>query len=218
MKVFKNILLGSIIVFALFLGTIPTRAAIYPAKYKVPAKTKQLITVRYKGNSKATLTYYARSAKGKFVRKFSTTAWVGKNGIGKTKEGDGKTPKGLYSLDQAFGILKNPGTKMKYTKVTSKHYWCDDSSSSYYNRMILINKVNHKCNGEKLISAKGSYEYVVTVGYNKKRVAGKGSAIFLHCSKNRATAGCIAVSQKMMKKILLRLNPNKNPMILIDRW
>ncbi len=218
MKVCKNILFGGILLGLLLLGSLSVKAAAYPTRYRVPTKTKQLIVVNYEGNSKARLTYYSRDSKGKFVKRFSTAAWIGKNGINKKKEGDGKSPKGLYSLDQAFGICKNPGSKMKYTKVTAKHYWCDDSSSPYYNRMIVASTVKHKCGGEQLISCKGSYDYALAVGYNKKGVPGKGSAIFLHCSKNHATAGCIAVSKDMMKKILLRLNPTKRPMILIDRW
>lgn len=37
-----------------------------------------------------------------------TSAFIGENGMGKTKEGDKKTPSGLYDLGIAFGIKENP--------------------------------------------------------------------------------------------------------------
>ena len=38
----------------------------------------------------------------------TTEAFIGKNGIGKTTEGDKKTPKGLFKLGITFGIKENP--------------------------------------------------------------------------------------------------------------
>ncbi len=133
----------------------------------------------------------------------------------KKREGDQKTPTGLYSLDQGFGILGNPGTKMPYVKVNSQHYWCGDSYSGYYNQLIRRDETGHECTGEHLIDYRGVYDYAVSIGYNKKGKANRGSAIFLHCSRNRATAGCVAISKKYMKRVLKKLDPAANPRILI---
>lgn len=215
----KTWILVFLIVFGCFYSLGQTaEAAIYPAKYKIPKETRQLILARYKKNSKGKLYFYQRKAEGTFKKKLSCTAYFGKKGIGKKKEGDKKSPKGLFTLDQSFGILKNPGTKMPYIKVNSKYYWCSDSKSKYYNTLIRSDKTKHKCKGEHLYKYKGYYDYAVSIGYNKDQVPGKGSAIFLHCSKKKATGGCIAIEKKYLKKILKSLNPERQPMILIDKW
>ncbi len=200
-----------------YMGGVTAKARPVPEQYlsQIPEDTGQLLAVRYKGDSRGRFRFYVKNKKGVWKKKFACTAWLGKNGIGKEREGDGKTPSGLYPVEQAFGLLRNPGTKMPYIKVNSRHYWCSDSGSRYYNRMIRFDKTGHTCGGEHLIAYRGVYDYAVSVGYNREGVPGKGSAIFLHCSANRATAGCIAVPQKYMKKVLKKLDPSAGPQICI---
>ena len=186
-----------------------------PEKYAVPENVSQLAVIRYKKGSQGKFKFYIKNAKGTWKKKFACTAWLGRRGIGKKKEGDQKTPTGLYTLDQAFGIRNNPGTKMPYVKVTDQHYWCSDSGSLYYNQLIRRDETGHRCGGEHLIDYRGVYNYAVSIGYNKKGKADKGSAIFLHCSRNRATAGCAAIPEKYMRKMLKKLDPAANPRILI---
>lgn len=169
-------------------------------RYKSNAKVKQLIFVKYKGNSRARVVLYRKTA-GTWKKVLSCAGNVGKNGIGKKQEGDKKTPTGTYDLPMAFGIQKNPGTKLPYTKVKSYHYWCSDKSD--YNQLIDIRTHAHSCNGEHLIDYRGYYDYGIFIGYNKEGIYPKGSAIFLHCQKRREpTSGCVSVSRTNMKKIL----------------
>lgn len=198
-----------------FMGRISAHAWKVPDGYSVPEKVSQLAVVRYKGGSRGRFQFYIKNKQGIWKKKFACTAWLGRRGIGKKREGDQKTPTGLYSLDQAFGILRSPGTKMPYVKVNRQHYWCGDSGSGYYNRLIRKNETGHNCGGEHLIDYKGVYDYAVSIGYNKKGKPGKGSAIFLHCSRGRATAGCVAIPKKYMKKVLKKLDPASSPQILI---
>jgi L,D-peptidoglycan transpeptidase YkuD (ErfK/YbiS/YcfS/YnhG family) len=186
-----------------------------PDKYNIPEKTTQFVVVRYQGASKGKLTYYEKNKKGTWKKIMSCTAYLGARGIGKKKEGDKKTPTGLYSLGQAFGIYKNPGTKMPYVKVNRYHYWCADSGSQYYNQLIRTDKTGHRCRGEHLIDYKTVYNYGIFIEYNKAGKAGKGSAIFLHCSRKRATGGCVAIPEKQLKKLLKQLDPTACPKILI---
>ena len=46
-------------------------------------------------------------------------------------------------------------------------------------------------------------------------IAGKGSAIFLHCMTGNYTAGFVAVPENDMLYILKRLDTAKNPIIII---
>lgn len=169
-------------------------------QYKSDSKVKQLIFVKYKGSSSANVVLYQKRA-GSWKKVLSCAGNVGKNGIGKKQEGDKKTPTGTYDLPMAFGIQKNPGTKLPYTKVKSYHYWCSDKSD--YNQLIDIRTHAHSCNGEHLIDYKGYYDYGIFIGYNKEGIYPKGSAIFLHCQKRREpTSGCVSVSKANMKRIL----------------
>ena len=137
-----------------------------------------------------------------------TEAIIGKNGLGKTKEGDGKTPVGVFLFVEAFGILENPEAQISYTQVKEEHYWVDDSSSKYYNQFVSTDVVTEDwSSAEQIVKYGESYHYVLATSYNLERIPGKGSAVFLHCTSNnmRATAGCIAVPEKYMREIIKRV-------------
>jgi len=168
------------------------------------SKTDQIVLVEYSGGSKATLSVHEK-VNGTWKQLMETPAYVGKNGIGKTKEGDKKTPSGTYNLTTPFGIKADPGAQMPYTKVTKYHYWCGDSSSEYYNKLVDERKVDrkHTSSDEYLIKYKGVYNYCLFIDYNAEGTPHKGSCIFLHCTgSNKYTAGCVAVPEKTMKKIV----------------
>lgn len=139
-----------------------------------------------------------------------TEAVIGKNGLGKTKEGDAKTPIGVYRFVNAFGILENPGTKMEYLKVNETHYWVDDSNSKYYNKLVEDNRIESDWeSAEHILEYGDAYHYVLATSYNVEGIPGKGSAVFLHCTSENAdaTAGCIAVPEVYMREIMKRVEP-----------
>ena len=134
-------------------------------KYEKSEKVNQLIFVKYKGNSKADIILY-KKANGKFKKVFACAGYVVKKGIGKKREGDKKTPTGTYGFTKAFGIKKNPGSKIKYIKLNKYYYWSGDRR--YYNQMIDIRKVRASRSGEHLIDYKPHYNYALAINYNKK--------------------------------------------------
>ena len=167
-------------------------------------ETDQIVLVDYTGGSKAVLSVHEKQD-GVWTELASCDAYVGKKGIGKTKEGDKKTPTGTYNLTAPFGIKDDPGAQMAYLKVTKYHYWCGDSSSKYYNQLVDEREVSrkHKSSDEYLIKYKGAYNYCMFIDYNAEGTPNKGSCIFLHCTgKNKYTAGCVAIPEKMMKQII----------------
>ena len=86
------------------------------------------------GDFHAELTIY-EAKDGKYESVFTCPAVVGKNGPGKQSEGDTKTPLGTWTIGEAYGIKDNPGSKIKYTKVTEDMYWCaTGSNSKKYNK------------------------------------------------------------------------------------
>ena len=129
---------------------------------------------------------------------FKFKCCVGKNGIKKTKiEGDKSTPKGIFSLGKLYyraDRVKKPLTKINIKKITKKIGWCNDSRSKYYNCEIRIKK---KIKDEKLFRKDNKYNYILEVKYNTKKIPYKGSAIFIHLTKNyKPTAGCIDLNEK----------------------
>ena len=83
--------------------------------------------------------------------------------------------------------------------------WCDDPKSKYYNKEIKINK---KIKHEKLFKKDGSYDYFVVINYNTKKIIPfKGSAIFIHLTKNyKKTSGCIALKKKDFLILMTLIN------------
>ena len=145
------------------------------------------------------------------VDQFLFKCCVGKNGINKKrKEGDKITPKGIYSLGKLYyrsDRVKKPLTKLSTKKITKDMGWCDDPNNIFYNKEI---KINNKIKCEKLFRKDNSYDYLIVINYNRKNILpGKGSAIFIHLTKNyNTTAGCIALNKKDFL-ILLKLITNK---------
>ena len=142
---------------------------------------------------------------------------IGKKGITSKKiEGDKKTPKGTYNLGPIY-VRKDRVpellTKLKQVKIKKNLGWCDDSSSRFYNRPMKINK-KIKC--EKLFRKNHNYNILIPIEYNfKKPIENKGSAIFLHLTKNyKKTLGCITLKEKDMI-ILLKLINKKTKIKII---
>ena len=70
--------------------------------------------------------------------------------------------------------------------------------------------IKKKIRLEKLYRKDYKYDYLIVINYNvKKTISNKGSAIFLHLTKNYyPTAGCVALKKKDFL-ILLKLIDSK---------
>jgi len=141
---------------------------------------------------------------------------IGKNGIKKHKvEGDNSTPKGIFTIGTFYyrkdRVIK-PFTNLKTKVIKPNIGWCNDSKKKSYNKEIKIKK---KVSHEKLFREDHKYDYLIVINYNIKRtLPGKGSAIFIHLTKNyHPTAGCIAL-KKQDFIILLKLINNKTKIVI----
>lgn len=137
--------------------------------------------------------------------------FVGAKGItDKKREGDMSTPAGQFELRRAFGLSPKPDTAFPYIQIADGDEWVDDGNSAFYNQFVAASaQVARDWNSsEKLASEDVAYQYVLVIEYNTNpAVAGAGSAIFLHCSKNKPTAGCVSVPQEFMIALLEFLKP-----------
>ena len=176
--------------------------------------SKQLIAVVSSGSS---CTVYGFSETGRnWATDFVTSGCVGKNGVSaESREGDYRTPKGLFPLGFAFGTENLTDLSIPYRQLNENCYWVDDPEAEYYNQWQETTDITWN-SAEHLIDYATSYRYTVVVNYNMDPIVPyKGSAIFLHCATGSYTAGCIAVPTADMREILYWLKEDANPMILI---
>ncbi len=168
-----------------------------------------IVSTKNTVTSLANVSFY-RKRNDKYKLEFSTIGYVGEDGIGKIKEGDGNTPTGTFGFSNAFGISEAPnGIVIPYTQVNSSHWVVSDSNSKYYNKFVSTKDVKKDWKdsyGEQLSKYTLSYQYALFIDYNKESVKNKGSAIFLHCyAGKKYTIGCIAIPAEKMKYLLTRL-------------
>ena len=142
---------------------------------------------------------------------FSFKCSIGKNGLTfNKKEGDKKTPKGIYSLGPLFyrkDKNKEPHTKIKKIIINRKMGWCNDGTHKKYNKLIKIKKnIKH----EKMFRNDDKYDFLIPINYNTHATKkNKGSAIFIHLTKNyKKTLGCIALRKKDFLILLKLINKN----------
>ena len=125
---------------------------------------------------------------------------VGKRGLSRNKiEGDLKSPIGIFELGNIYyrpDKVEKPKSKIKTIAIKKNMGWCDDPKSKYYNKLIKIKK-NIKINYEKLYRKDSKYDLFILIKYNyNKPLKNKGSAIFLHLTRNYLpTKGCIAIKK-----------------------
>jgi L,D-peptidoglycan transpeptidase YkuD (ErfK/YbiS/YcfS/YnhG family) len=83
--------------------------------------------------------------------------------------------------------------------------WSDDPADPAYNRPVHLPR---PFSAESLLREDDAYDVIVILGHNDAPpVPGQGSAIFLHLSEGRPTAGCIAIDRGDMLKLLPMLAP-----------
>ena len=143
------------------------------------------------------------------VNDFKFRCCIGKSGTKKSKiEGDNSTPKGIFTLGTLYyrkDRVKKPVTNLKTKIIKSNLGWCNDPKHIFYNKEIEIQK---KIRHVKLYRKDQKYDYFLVINYNiKKTLPNRGSAIFLHLTKNyKPTAGCIAIKKNDFIKLSKIIN------------
>ena len=197
---------------------INSRPAYDVSKLKISKTTDQIMLVIPPSLQTSLAKFYFYIKIGnKWKEYIKSEAHIGKNGLGKQRERDLKTPRGSFKFTKYFGVAENPGTQVPYVKLNDYHYWNCDSNSNRYNQFVDSREYSgfNKGVSEHLINERTAYKYAMNINYNEKGVAKKGSAIFLHCyTKSPYTAGCVALPESNMLKAIRKVN--KNCVIIID--
>ncbi len=177
---------------------------------------RQLVIVDSSGTSASVSFYEKNGSEWTKDDSLSTSGYVGSEGTtDEPSETKSATPKGLYSIGDAFYQDSKPNTKLSTFKITSNTYWVDDPNSKFYNKRVEGTS-NKDWNSAEHMSEISVYKYGFVINYNVNPVKkGTGSAMFFHISSNRPTGGCVSVPEDMVIKYLEKLDKSNNPYILI---
>jgi L,D-peptidoglycan transpeptidase YkuD (ErfK/YbiS/YcfS/YnhG family) len=140
-----------------------------------------------------------------------TKVALGRAGIKANKrEGDGATPAGCYRLVRLWwrpDRLPRPRTLLPVRPIRAQDGWCEDPSDRRYNRPIMISPGQP---GDRLRRADALYDLIIEIDHNTRpRVAGRGSAVFVHVARTdlAPTAGCVSLPIHTLRQLVARLGP-----------
>jgi L,D-peptidoglycan transpeptidase YkuD (ErfK/YbiS/YcfS/YnhG family) len=206
-------LLTSLCVAVIALVAAPqARAELVPWFANQVGNATQVVSVVGVGGSDAKVDVYERTSSGWRAVGAGIPAKIGSKGMSPEHyDGSMLTPMGVYTLDFAFGTQPNPGGGLQYVQVGPNHWWDGDMKSPTYNTMQVCEKA--KCPFSTALSDGTEnldipqYAHAVVMGVNKQRVPGKGGAFFLHTTDGGPTAGCVAIDDEMLVKVMQWLRP-----------
>lgn len=195
-------------------------------------KSRYFIAVIGNGinNSSATL-YFLKNLNGEFKLFEKASCFVGINGWAKRsdeinddlmsldnykKEGDGRTPEGLFILGRMFSHDISKKTKEGKEPGNNPNLYCYNDLNEVYECCVPGSPVGDKRNESEQMT-NSLYKRAIFINYNypqKNSIA--GSCIFLHIN-NKATDGCVAVNFDIVDEIFQLISPNSTPILMISK-
>lgn len=175
----------------------------------VPVTTRQVLVVTGEardGNRSTAVLYELDPQQG---WKPESGRWPAHNALrgwtDEHRQGDLRSPIGVFGLTDAGGRLRDPGTRLPYD----------------HGPAFRISGTGFE--GEPLA---GSFDHVVAINYNRRpgtspldwtRPLGsaKGGGIWIHVDHGGPTQGCVSLPQAQMKELLRRLNPALKPVVVM---
>lgn len=187
-----------------------------------PNTATQVVTVSVSSATSTTgvLSAWERASDGTAQRvRGPIRVYVGADGVGRASEQRSRTPAGIFTLTEGFGLARDPGTSLPYVRVGLSHWWVSDTQSRYYNRLRVCSPgaaCGFRQDRSEQLGAISLYEYAIVIDYNRDPVIpGRGSAFFLHVSGGEPTQGCISMARRDVKWLLRWLEPGDDPVISI---
>ena len=141
------------------------------------------------------------------------------------REGDGRSPAGVFALGTAFGYANSAQTSWPYAAMSADDYCVDVASSPLYNRIVDTSKASPAAVAgstepmRRDLHEHGDQAYKIgfVIEHNPQRVAGAGSCIFAHLwhSPDSGTAGCTAMAEPVLQALLAWLRPQDHPLFVL---
>lgn len=134
------------------------------------------------------------------------------------KEGDGKSPAGIFSFGSAFGYADSAesGWKMPYIALTPSVECVDDAGSKFYNQVLDRSSVTPDWHSAEHMRIE-DYRIGLVINHNVNPAKpGGGSCIFMHIWEGAGvgTSGCTAMPREQLEPIIAWLDPAKNPLLV----
>jgi D-alanyl-D-alanine dipeptidase len=137
------------------------------------------------------------------------------------KEGDGRSPAGIFSLGPAFGYVTREQAgemRLPYVQAIATLECVDDPYSAYYNRIVERDCVENPDwkSSERMRRDDDQYRWGVVVDQNAQGEPGCGSCVFLHVweTPGKGTAGCTAMNLSSMEDFLRWLDVKMQPLLV----
>lgn len=140
-------------------------------------------------------------------------------------EGDGRSPAGVFGIGDAFGYAQQADTALPYDAMQASHYCMDVSGSPLYNRIVDARSVGTAAvagSTEPMrldLHAGGDPRYRLgfVIEHNPQARRDAGSCIFAHLWRKPAepTAGCTAMEDATMTRLLGWLRPDQHPVFVL---
>jgi L,D-peptidoglycan transpeptidase YkuD (ErfK/YbiS/YcfS/YnhG family) len=136
---------------------------------------------------------------------------LGRGGIKANKrEGDGATPRGTFRPLRLWWRADRhprPRTHLPIRAITPQDGWCEDPADRHYNRPV---RLTNDAAADRLRRDDHLYDFIIEIDQNTRpRIAGRGSAVFLHLARPGygPTAGCVSMERPAMLRLLARIGP-----------
>ena len=136
------------------------------------------------------------------------------------REGDGASPAGVFDLRFVTGHdeAPPPGVALPYRPATPGLRCVDDPRSALYNRLVdEAESPREWSSAEDMRRSDELYRFTVWVGHNDAPVSPeRGSCIFLHlrAGPGDVTAGCTALDEEPLTRLLRWLDPEARPLLV----
>jgi L,D-peptidoglycan transpeptidase YkuD (ErfK/YbiS/YcfS/YnhG family) len=229
------------VTFLTILWVSPTAAVVkndysYYSNKTYTLPSKQLLVVVTDGwDSLKGKLYGFEKQQDKWVLKFSNPVVIGSKGLGVgdgmiqlsidgapvKKEGDLKSPAGIFSIGTAFGYADYKDTRWihnPYVKATDTLICVDDMHSVHYNTLISNDTLKTDWKSHEDMHRKDDYyKWGLFINHNAgKPVAGRGSCIFMHIWNNdhQGTEGCTAMKEADLLTILHWIKAVNKPLLV----
>lgn len=226
-----------------FLASLTMAAAQAAAAGIIPADTRQLVVVVTPGwdSTEGRLWRFQRDTEDgqwRAAEDGPTAVTIGRTGAAwgrglnppqetgpQKKEGDGRSPAGVFAIGPAFGYGERADTGLKYAQMQPTQYCIDVADSPLYNRIVdtgVVGEAAIEGSTEPMrrdVHADGDARYKLgfVVQHNPDNLAGAGSCIFAHLWKapGEATAGCTAMAEPAMRTLLAWLREDQRPLFVL---
>ncbi len=132
------------------------------------------------------------------------------------REGDGRSPAGVFFITGSFGYFDAPNKKLPHIQSSDELICVDDVNASTYNTITTRSQSDGAKSFELMRPKDNVYELGLTLSHNQDKVPHHGSCIFLHVekAKNSPTAGCTSMSIENLNTLVKWLNISKRPLLI----